>query len=340
VGYFPDNTIEVMEGGIESGFHHVEARVHPVRLLHVKGNRQNVRVSQVATSGTSLNSGDAFILDQGMTLIQWNGKQASLFEKMRAGQVVRAIKDERGGNPEAYIYEEGDKGLDAFWAALGGQPASIKNAREGGDDGQSAQAAVAQVKLYRLSDAKGTMAFTLEKSGDISKQDLDSKDAFILDNGSEVFVWIGKQSSPQERKLGMQYAEQYLQQNGRPPFTPISRVIEGGENAVFDLNFSGGELSRDLDFDAIESGGKAPCCPHYPDNQAHQASAVSQLAAQRYAPGPRGGRPPGAGAQANRPPVDIQRASNDAFSVFKNKERMAGAGANVNAGSGGGLYRF
>jgi len=173
----------------------------------------------------------------------------------------------------------------------------------------------------------------LRKTGDISKRDLDTKDAFILDNGSEVFVWIGKQSSPQERKLGMQYAEQYLANNGKPPHTPISRVIEGGENQVFDLNFSSGELSRDLDFGAIDAaGGRAPCCPHLPETGAwsQQPASVSNLVNQSY-----GGRQPGR-AQTSARPVNqaaVQAASNDAFSVFSNKEKMANAAS-------GSLYKF
>lgn len=151
---------------------------------------------------------------------------------MRAGEVVRAMKDERGGKPEAYIYTEGDSdaGLNKFWDALGGK-GSIKSAKEGGDDAQAAAAATAQVKLFRLSDKKGGMKFTLEKTGDISKRDLDTNDAFILDNGAEIFAWVGKKASKDERKLAMQYAQQYLQSENRPATMPISRVVEGGENA-------------------------------------------------------------------------------------------------------------
>jgi len=312
-------------------------------LLHVKGTRQNVRVRQVATNVGSLNAGDSFILDLGMEIIQWNGAKASLFEKMRAGQVVRAMKDERGGNPECYIYSQGDKDkgpLEKFWATLGGNEAQVKDARAGGDDASAAAEADAQVKLYRLSDARGTLSFTLEKTGNIAKSDLDSKDAFILDNGSEVFVWIGKQSSPQERKMGMQYAEQYLGNNNRPPHTPISRVIEGGENQIFELNFTSGELSRDIDFNNLNpSGGRAPCCPHHPEgSHSNQPSSVSNVINQGF-----GGRKPGQGKSAAGRPVDqglLQTASNDAFAFFKNNEKMANAATSASAKGSFGLYNF
>lgn len=71
LSYFPNHTIEILKGGIESGFNHVEAKKYQPRLLHVKGTRQNIRVSQVALACKSLNSGDAFILDLGLEIIQW-----------------------------------------------------------------------------------------------------------------------------------------------------------------------------------------------------------------------------------------------------------------------------
>jgi len=346
MSYFPENTVEIMEGGIESGFHHVEAVQHPTRLLHVKGTRQNVRVNQVPLAGASLNSGDVFILDLGNELIQWNGNRSSLFEKMRASQVVQAIKQERGGRPDANIYDEGDNdnGLNAFWTAIGGKPARIRTAAEGGDD-SSVQQQASPIKLFRLTDKSGQLTFNPEKSGEVKKADLDSSDTFILDNGDEVFVWIGKRASANERKFGMQQAERYLRDNNRPLVTPISRVVEGGENSCFNLNFSDAEGSRDLDFSIDQPAGRARCCPHYPAGvNAHQPSIVSQMANQQFA-----GRRPGAPPAGNRNPAarpaptqaDVQRASQQSFSFFKNADRMNNAAAQYNPSSGsGGLYNF
>ena len=53
---------------------------------------------------------------------------------------------------------------------------------------------------------------------------------FIVDNGAEIFVWIGKNASGVERKKGMQYAQQYMAEHGKPNYLPISRVLEGGEH--------------------------------------------------------------------------------------------------------------
>jgi hypothetical protein len=41
-------------------------------------------------SHASLNSGDVFILDAGLTLYQWNGKDSNKYEKAKALDVVQA----------------------------------------------------------------------------------------------------------------------------------------------------------------------------------------------------------------------------------------------------------
>jgi hypothetical protein len=45
--------------------------------------------------------------------------------------------------------------------------------------------------------------------------------------GQEVYVWIGKGSSPRERRNGIQYAQKYLVDFNRPKALPIHRILEG-----------------------------------------------------------------------------------------------------------------
>jgi len=69
------------------------------------------------------------------------------------------------------------------------------------------------------------------------RNQLDPNDVFILDTGAEVFAWIGKGASKAEKKTAMQYAQEYLKKYNRPAFTPISRILQGGENEVFEACF-------------------------------------------------------------------------------------------------------
>jgi len=237
MGYFK-NQIRLMEGGVDSGFHHVEPEKYTPRLLHLKGKKR-VRVTQVDLSSKSLNSGDVFILDAGLKLYQFNGRKAGPQEKMKGAQTSRAISDERKGIPHIFVVEEGEKGSDSqeFWAAIGGESA-IKSAEEGGSDDDAEKEGNQVRKLLRLSDSSGSMTFAEVSSGSsIKRNQLDSNDVFIFDDGAEVFAWIGKKSSVEEKKKALSFAQDYLTKYNRPIWLPICRILEGAENETFENSF-------------------------------------------------------------------------------------------------------
>jgi len=232
MSYFK-NEIKLLEGGVETGFKHVEAEKYHPRLLWLKGKKR-VRVTQVELSHNSLNSGDIFILDAGLTIFQWNGKSAGVAEKSKAAQIARAIADERNGKPKIIVVEDGHE-EESFWKAMGGKGA-VKSAAEGGKDEEEEKKGTK--RLCRLSDSSGKLAVTEVATGDkVKKNLLESKDVFILDSGAEVFVWIGKGASVGERKKALQYADEYLKTYNRPVHTPICRILEGGENETFETTF-------------------------------------------------------------------------------------------------------
>jgi len=114
-------SFETRKGGVASGFNKVEDE-KVCRLLHIKGKR-TVKVKEVECKTASLNSGDVYILDLGLTIFQWNGSECNKKEKAKALNVTLAIKDdERGGKASIVVFDEGSE-TDPFWAALGGKGA-------------------------------------------------------------------------------------------------------------------------------------------------------------------------------------------------------------------------
>ena len=85
-----------LPGGVESGFKKVERGTYQKRLLHVKG-RRNIRVLEVRLAWDAMNCGDVFILDDGMNIYVWNGREASRVEKIKALDVARRINNEERG---------------------------------------------------------------------------------------------------------------------------------------------------------------------------------------------------------------------------------------------------
>jgi len=155
---------------------------------------------------------------------------------MKGAQLSRALADERKGLPKVTVFEESGKDLADFWKLLGGQGA-VKSAEEGGDDIEHEKAT--EKRLFQLSDASGSLTFKeIAKGAAVKKSLLDPNDVFILDTGAEVFAWIGKGASVGEKKKAMQFAQEYLQKYNRPLFIPISRILQGGENEVFESSFA------------------------------------------------------------------------------------------------------
>jgi len=225
--------IEYVAGGVDSGFTKVERDVYETRLLHCKGKR-SVRVSSVPVSASSMNSGDVFILDCGLAIYQWNGKSANRKEKAKGLDVTTAIKNnERGGRAKVSVIDEGSES-DDFWTALGGKGA-IAEGKD--DDAQSEKAALGSQKLIRVSDASGELKEEVVATGELKKEMLDTKDVFIVDCG-DVFAWVGKGASDDERKNAMLTASKYLSSAGKPASTRVTRVVEMSETSLFKDFFS------------------------------------------------------------------------------------------------------
>ncbi|KAK7496122.1 hypothetical protein BaRGS_00012532, partial [Batillaria attramentaria] len=218
--YFPEITI--LEGGADSGFRTVKPEEYIPRLLHFHGDRHGVQVKEVPRNKAQVDSGDVYILDLGLRLIQWNGKGSNKNERFKALEYINKLAAERGGKPSKETLDEGTD-TSEFDGYL-----DQENETE-----EEFEAADRTKELYRLSDASGKMSFTLEKAGTVRKGDFDSQDVFIFDTKSELFVWIGKGTTMAERKNAMTYAHNYLMKTDHP-LVPVSCLSEGRKMAAFE----------------------------------------------------------------------------------------------------------
>lgn len=78
---------------------HVERDKYETRLLHLKGKR-NIRAAEVDVKASSLNEGDVFLLDMGLKLFLWCGKEANSAEKGKGVEMMTAIYNTRGAKAE------------------------------------------------------------------------------------------------------------------------------------------------------------------------------------------------------------------------------------------------
>ena len=180
---------------METGFRHVEKDKYEPRLLHVKG-RRNIRVQQTRLAWNSMNSGDVFILDLGLTIYVWNGSGAGRLEKMKGLEVACRIRDEeRGGrakleimgifykgyrvllkNHPHSIHADEDSMIAEFVITMNaiaeGTPKDIQMAT---DDVTFERKSPELVKLYRVSDEGGELQTTEVGKFPLKRELLESK---------------------------------------------------------------------------------------------------------------------------------------------------------------------
>uniref|UniRef100_A0A4W5RSG0 Gelsolin n=1 Tax=Hucho hucho TaxID=62062 RepID=A0A4W5RSG0_9TELE len=214
LGYFKAG-LKYLKGGVASGFKHVVTNeVVMQRVLQVKGRRV-VRATEVPVSWDSFNQGDCFILDLGSEIYQWCGSQSNHFEKLKATQVAKGIRDsERSGR--ARVYEDGQ-------TVQGGNTGNnLLKPRPTGLDPED------------FSHTHMAMSMVAAENP-FSQSALESSDCFILDHGSDgkIFIWKGKEANLEERKAAMKAADEFIKKMGYPKHTQVQIMPEMGETPLF-----------------------------------------------------------------------------------------------------------
>ncbi|XP_028196834.1 villin-4-like [Glycine soja] len=220
------------EGGAASGFKHVEAEEHKTRLFVCKG-KHVVHVKEISFARSSLNHDDIFILDTESKIFQFNGSNSSIQERAKALEVVQYIKDTyHDGKCEIASIEDGKLMADSesgeFWGCFGGFAPLPR--RTVSDDDKPADSH--PPKLLCVDKGKAEPI----ESDSLTKELLDTNKCYILDCGLEVFAWMGRNTSLDERKSASGAADELISGTGRPK-SHIIRVIEGFETVMFKSKF-------------------------------------------------------------------------------------------------------
>merc|ERR1712127_556292 len=203
--------------------------------------RKTVHVTEVATAVGSLNNGDVFLLDLGGQVIQWNGIKSGMFEKRKAVEIIAALREDRNGRVSVDVMD-GLEDNKTFWTTLGRADGSVPADSDLGAITEDVEKKYDGPKrLFKLSNSSGNLEMVLvgEGKGKILKSKLDMTDVFILDVGLNIYVWIGKKASKQERANGIKSGVAYLAANGRPADTPVQRITQGREPDNFFAEFDG-----------------------------------------------------------------------------------------------------
>ncbi|KAF7288043.1 hypothetical protein GWI33_000097 [Rhynchophorus ferrugineus] len=181
---------------------------HMVEFYHLRSNGSALytRLVQIKPDASQLNSAFCYILkvpfeqddntDSGIVYV-WIGSQSDPDE----ARLIQEIADEMFNSPwvTQQVLSEGEEPDNFFWLGLGGKKAYDRNATF-----------MDYTRLFRCSNEKGYFIVS-EKCSDFCQDDLADDDIMILDNGEQVFLWLGANCSEVEIKLAYKSAQVYIQ---------------------------------------------------------------------------------------------------------------------------------
>ncbi|XP_042294344.1 protein flightless-1 homolog [Sceloporus undulatus] len=199
-------------------------------LYHIRTNGSALctRCIQINTDSSLLNSEFCFILkvpfessdNQGI-VYTWVGRAADPDEAKLAEDIMNHMFDD---SYSKQVINEGEEPENFFWVGIGTQKPY---------DGDAEY--MKYSRLFRCSNEKGYFAVS-EKCSDFCQDDLADDDIMLLDNGREVYMWVGSQTSQVEIKLSLKACQVYIQHmRSKDPSRPrkLRLVRKGNEPPVF-----------------------------------------------------------------------------------------------------------
>ncbi|KAK3143782.1 hypothetical protein QOZ80_4AG0304880 [Eleusine coracana subsp. coracana] len=240
-------------GGVASGFSHVEIneQEHLTRLYTCRG-KHVVHVKEVPFARSSLNHEDIFILDTKSKIFQFNGSNSCIQERAKALEVVQYIKDTfHEGKCEVAAVEDGklmaDPEAGEFWGLFGGfAPLPRKTSSQ---DNVKDKEIVTKFLCFNEGKLENISFESL------AHELLQSNKCYLLDCGAEMYVWMGRSTSLQERKAANEAAEKLLIDSGKTQ-SHVIKVIEGFETVMFKSKFREWPATPELKLTAEDGRGK------------------------------------------------------------------------------------
>ncbi|KAK2111044.1 hypothetical protein P7K49_010790 [Saguinus oedipus] len=171
--------------------------------IRTNGSALCTRCIQINTDSSLLNSEFCFILkvpfesedNQGI-VYAWVGRASDPDEAKLAEDILNTMFD---ASYSKQVINEGEEPENFFWVGIGAQ-------KPYDDDAEYMK----HTRLFRCSNEKGYFAVT-EKCSDFCQDDLADDDIMLLDNGQEVYMWVGTQTSQVEIKLSLKACQVYIQ---------------------------------------------------------------------------------------------------------------------------------
>ncbi|KAE8666730.1 Villin-1 [Hibiscus syriacus] len=208
LSYFKPCIIPV-EGVYTSQQGTLNGDTYQVTLLTCKGDHV-VHVKEVPFSRSSLNHNDVFILDTASKIYLFCGCNSSIQERAKALERMEKLV--------------GDSDVGEFWSLFGGYAPIPRDSALGGPQHVDSPVILYWINLQGKLSQIG--------SDSLDKDMLEKDKCYMLDCGSEVFVWMGRTTLITERKSSISAAEDFLRKQDSWPQTVDTKLYDEGREKV------------------------------------------------------------------------------------------------------------
>lgn len=252
LGYFADaanKSVKYLEGGVESGFRHVEPNTTDPHLFRVKGTKKAIALTQVKVRRDAMNAGDVFILYDGERTWVWNGGESNAEEKAKGMEVARTFTTKTNVVVLDQGVNDGEEEAKEFWKYMPGHVSRLKVFKKSvhvktADDKDEKVKAYAPTLYLVPDDGKGKVtkvskATMVKVNGvgaetfRIDKHKLKDDHAYILDTGFHIYAWIGKDTKTSAKVSAIAYTQVYIKSYKRPELA-VTMVKCGQETKTFE----------------------------------------------------------------------------------------------------------
>uniref|UniRef100_A0A0E0KYL7 Gelsolin-like domain-containing protein n=1 Tax=Oryza punctata TaxID=4537 RepID=A0A0E0KYL7_ORYPU len=193
------------------------------------------RVTEVPFSRSSLDHKAVFVVDTESKIFLFSGCNSSMQTRAKALDVVKHLKENRHcGRCEIATIEDGklvgDSDAGDFWNLFGGYAPIPRDVQ---DTVMTGLMTTSSKKLFWINKRN----LVPVETNPLEREMLNSDRNYILDCGTDVFLWMGMTTLVSERRTSVTALEDYVRCEGRQSNAHSVILTEGHETVEFKMHF-------------------------------------------------------------------------------------------------------
>ena len=211
----------------ETGFQPVEEIEYTTRMYRVSGMNRII-LEPVPLNHEGLDSRHVYLIDNGMEIYLWNGYESKPTIRSKARFFAENInKDERKCQAELFVIKQGEE-TTCFKKLLENKSQENETNAKLNPILKDDCLTIYKPKLYKIGVVKGLELLQVKESSgkDILTRDLlETKEVYILDCYTDLFVWFGRKSSAAIRSAALKLSLSIKDKINRPSFTLVHNYM-------------------------------------------------------------------------------------------------------------------